>query len=64
MTEVRVGSVLRDNEMAVDYTVEAFTDAGRTAVIENLRGSHRCKINVASIHTDGKPRRRGWSLVS
>jgi hypothetical protein len=73
---IEVGAIIRDNDprmpnrelCIVGFESGLITAHGREvkAVCEltGVRWKRQFRINVRSIHTDGKPRRSGFSLVS
>ena len=73
-SKLDVGCVIIDNDPRMrqrTLTIRGFVDGLWTthektvrALCEPLHGGRYVKINVNSIHTDGKARRSGFSLVT
>ena len=67
MSEVKVGTVVRDNDPRCSYrqrVVSRINEDGRVLLkhpaIEKLPGTW---VRLDRIHTDGKPRKSGWSVA-
>lgn len=66
MTEITVGSRIKDNDPRMPgrvLEVSGFYDNYVFAFVKVGRRHLATKIRRDRIHTDGKPRRSGWSLV-
>jgi hypothetical protein len=74
---VQIGDHIRDNDPRMPnrvLIVREFASLERSLPIpqteathawaEHPRGHGRTRLALSSIHTDGKPRRTGWSVVS
>lgn len=62
MSELKIGDKVKDNDPRSLHRVLTITSVGNETVMAVFAARHS-RISIRRIHTDGKPRRSGFSLL-